>query len=95
MAASAFPRTAAPAISSDASSVLLKRLSEHARTSLRDRLDLENVMVSKMMVLDSLSFENLLRPAFKDDEWIVVVLGAALGFLFGELQAQLILLLAH
>ena len=52
-------------------------------------------MVSKMMVLDSLSFENLLRPAFKDDEWIVVVLGAALGFLFGELQAQLILLLAH
>lgn len=59
------------------------------------RLDLENVMVEKMMVLDSQSFENLLRPAFKDDEWIIVVLGAALGFICGEIQSQLILLLAH
>lgn len=73
----------------------LPETSTYIEGYMRDRLDLENVMVSKMMVLDSLSFENLLRPAFKDDEWIVVVLGAALGFLFGELQAQLILLLAH
>lgn len=59
------------------------------------RLDLENVMVAKMDELDSASYENLLRPAFKDDEWIIVVLGSALGFLCGELQLQLILLLAH
>lgn len=58
------------------------------------RLDLENVMVEKMDDLDSQSYENLLRPAFKDDEWIIVALGAALGFLCGELQLQLILLLA-
>ncbi|MHA3022307.1 DUF445 domain-containing protein [Mycobacterium sp. BMJ-28] len=60
-----------------------------------ERLDLENVMVEKMMVLDSQSYENLLRPAFKDDEWIIVVLGAALGFICGEIQSQLILLLAN
>jgi uncharacterized membrane protein YheB (UPF0754 family) len=59
-----------------------------------DRLDLENTMIEKMGTLDAQSYENLLRPAFKDDEWIIVVLGAALGFLFGELQSQLIVLLA-
>jgi hypothetical protein len=48
----------------------------------------------KMRELDAQTYENLLRPAFKDDEWIIVVLGAALGFLFGELQAELIVLLA-
>ena len=39
------------------------------------------------------SFENLLRPIFKDDEWIVIVVGAVLGFAVGLLQEQLILAL--
>lgn len=69
--------------------------SSYLEDYMASRLDLENVMVEKMMLLDSQSFENLLRPAFKDDEWIIVVLGAALGFLCGEIQSQLILLLAH
>jgi uncharacterized membrane protein YheB (UPF0754 family) len=72
----------------------LPETSAHIEEYTADRLDLENTMVEKMRELDSLSYENLLRPAFKDDEWIIVVLGAALGFLFGELQSQLIVLLA-
>ena len=52
------------------------------------------MMIEKMRLLDSQAYENLLRPAFKDDEWIIVVLGAALGFLFGEVQAELIVMLA-
>lgn len=60
-----------------------------------ERLDLENTMIEKMAELTPIEYENLLRPAFKDDEWIIVVLGAGLGFLFGELQSQIILLLAH
>lgn len=60
-----------------------------------ERLDLENTMIEKMAELTPMEYENLLRPAFKDDEWIIVVLGAGLGFLFGELQSQIILLLAH
>jgi uncharacterized membrane protein YheB (UPF0754 family) len=59
-----------------------------------ERLDLENTMIEKMAELTPLEYENLLRPAFRDDEWLVIVLGATLGFLVGELQVQLILLLA-
>jgi uncharacterized membrane protein YheB (UPF0754 family) len=73
----------------------LPETSSYIEAYAAERLDLENTMVEKMRDLDALSYENMLRPAFKDDEWIVVVLGAALGFLFGELQSQLILLLAH
>lgn len=73
----------------------LPETSSYIEQYAAERLDLENVMVEKMIVLDSQSYENLLRPAFKDDEWIIVVLGAALGFICGEIQSQLILLLAH
>lgn len=73
----------------------LPETSGYIEEYMATQLDLETVMVEKMMVLDSQSFENLLRPAFKDDEWIIVVLGAALGFICGEIQSQLILLLAH
>ena len=72
----------------------LPETSTYIEEYMTTRLDLENVMVDKMMVLDNLAFENLLRPAFKDDEWIVVVLGSALGFLCGELQVHLLLALA-
>jgi uncharacterized membrane protein YheB (UPF0754 family) len=72
----------------------LPETSAHLEAYTAQRLDLENTMIDKMGDLDALAYENLLRPAFKDDEWIIVVLGAALGFLFGELQSQLIVLLA-
>lgn len=58
-------------------------------------LDIETLMVEKMSELDAHSYENLLRPAFKDDEWLIVVAGAALGFICGEIQSQIILLLAR
>jgi uncharacterized membrane protein YheB (UPF0754 family) len=60
-----------------------------------ERLDIENTIVERMQMMDTDDYENLLRPAFKDDEWIVVALGAALGFLFGELQVQIITHLAR
>ncbi|BBY38143.1 hypothetical protein MMAN_22770 [Mycobacterium mantenii] len=72
----------------------LPQTSAYIEQYAADRLDLEKTMIEKMSLLDAQSFENLLRPAFKDDEWIIVVVGAALGFLFGELQSQMILLLA-
>jgi uncharacterized membrane protein YheB (UPF0754 family) len=68
--------------------------SAHIEKYAAERLDLENTMIEKMAELTPLEYENLLRPAFKDDEWIIVVLGAALGFIFGEAQSQLIVLLA-
>lgn len=72
----------------------LPQTSAYIESYMADRLDLENTMIEKMMELDPVAYENLLRPAFKDDEWIIVVLGAALGFLFGELQVQIIVHLA-
>jgi hypothetical protein len=44
-----------------------------------------------MELLDDEQYENLLRPIFRDQEWVVVAIGAALGFLFGELQVHLLL----
>jgi uncharacterized membrane protein YheB (UPF0754 family) len=68
--------------------------SEQVEAYAAERLDIENTMVERMSAMDSTAYENLLRPAFKDDEWIVVALGATLGFLFGELQVQIITHLA-
>ena len=37
----------------------------------------------------------ILRPVFKDDEMLMVTVGAVLGFLVGELQVVLVEHLAH
>ena len=36
-------------------------------------------------------FEGMLRPAFKEDEWSLILVGAALGFLVGEMQIHFML----
>ena len=69
--------------------------SQYIERYAQGRLDLENTMIEKMAELTAIEYEYLLRPAFRDDEWLVIVLGATLGFLVGELQVQLLLLLAH
>jgi uncharacterized membrane protein YheB (UPF0754 family) len=59
-----------------------------------ERLDIEHTIVERMRLMDTNEYENLLRPAFKDDEWIIVALGATLGFLSGEIPVQIITHLA-
>lgn len=54
-------------------------------------LDVHNMIVSKMRLMTSDEYENLLRLAFKQDEWKLVLVGAVLGFLVGELQVLLLL----
>jgi uncharacterized membrane protein YheB (UPF0754 family) len=68
--------------------------SYQAQAYAAERLDVENTIVERMRMMDTDDYENLLRPAFKDDEWIIVALGATLGFLFGEIQVQIITHLA-
>jgi len=68
--------------------------SYQAQAYAAERLDIENTIVERMRLMDTDDYENLLRPAFKDDEWIIVALGATLGFLFGEIQVQIITHLA-
>ncbi|WP_326944772.1 DUF445 domain-containing protein [Amycolatopsis sp. NBC_00348] len=57
-----------------------------------DAMDIRNVLVTKMKELSPHEFERLLRPAFEQDEWILIATGAVLGFAVGEAQ---VLLLEH
>jgi uncharacterized membrane protein YheB (UPF0754 family) len=58
----------------------------------RDAMDIRNTLVERMRELTAEQFEGLLRPAFQQDEWILITVGAVLGFAVGELQ---VLLLEH
>ena len=53
----------------------------------RDSMDVRNLLIEKMQQLDELQFEALIRPAFEQDEWILIMVGALLGFVMGEAQA--------
>jgi uncharacterized membrane protein YheB (UPF0754 family) len=48
--------------------------------------DVENLIAEKMNKLTPEQYESILRPVFKDDEMLMVSVGAVLGFLVGELQ---------
>lgn len=53
-------------------------------------LDLESVLTEKLNQLTVEQFEGIMRPIFKDDEMLMVTVGAALGFLVGEVQLELV-----
>jgi uncharacterized membrane protein YheB (UPF0754 family) len=53
-------------------------------------MDIENTVVKAFDKLSDDDFEAMVRPVFKDDEWLVVWLGGGLGFLVGELQVHLL-----
>ncbi|WP_410210755.1 DUF445 domain-containing protein [Aquirhabdus sp.] len=63
----------------------LKNIEQYAE----DAMDLERTLASKMTELTLEEFEELLHPAFEQDEWILIAVGATLGFLVGELQVIL------
>lgn len=54
-------------------------------------LDLRGLLAEKMQLMTDEEFEGLLRPAFKQDEWKLIAVGAVLGVLIGELQLHLLL----
>jgi uncharacterized membrane protein YheB (UPF0754 family) len=55
-----------------------------------EALDIRNTVLLKMREMSDDDFEQLLRPAFKQDEWKLIAVGAVLGFLVGELQVFLV-----
>lgn len=59
--------------------------------------DIRTELHARMEVMEAEAFEDVLRPAFKQDEWKLIIAGAALGlvagiaqlvFLFGDLVLQ-------
>lgn len=78
----------------DAVRIVLDRLPETAREVedyVMEAVDVRNTVVSKFGMMTSEEYENVLRPAFKQDEWKILLVGAVLGFLVGELQVVLLL----
>ena len=63
----------------------------HAESYAVNALDVRNTIVDRMRRLTPLEFEQLLRPAFRQDEWKLIAVGAVIGGLVGELQALLLL----
>ena len=63
----------------------------HMEAYAEEAMDLKNLMVEKMQELTEEEFEGLLRPAFQQDEWILITVGALLGFLVGELQVHVMI----
>jgi uncharacterized membrane protein YheB (UPF0754 family) len=53
-------------------------------------IDLEATIVDKMNQLTNEEYESILRPVFKDDEPLMIAVGAVLGGIVGEIQVQLI-----
>ncbi len=49
-------------------------------------IDVYGELFNRMTELDSESFEGILRPAFQQDEWKLIVAGAVLGLGAGVLQ---------
>ena len=77
---------------------IVKRLPDtlkHIESYAADAMDLENTLASKMQELTIEEFEGLLHPAFEQDEWILIAVGAALGFMVGEMQVFIMEHLAH
>jgi uncharacterized membrane protein YheB (UPF0754 family) len=62
-----------------------------ARDYAEEALDIRNTVTQKMERMTPTQFEGLLRPAFQADEWILITVGAALGFSVGLLQDLLLI----
>jgi len=59
---------------------------KHVEDYADDALDLQNTLMTRLQSLSPEEFEGMLRPAFEEDEWILIAVGAALGFVVGVFQ---------
>lgn len=50
---------------------------------------IQRILSQRMAAMTDTEFQQLLRPAFKEDEWILIMLGAALGAIAGFVQLLL------
>jgi uncharacterized membrane protein YheB (UPF0754 family) len=72
--------------------VRLPRTLKHLEGYAAEAMDVRNTLTTKMQQLSVDEFEGILRPVFRQDEWILITVGAVLGFLVGELQ---VLVMTH
>lgn len=53
---------------------------------IHQRMGVRQILEERLRALTPKQFEAMLRPAFEEDEWILVAVGATLGFAAGWLQ---------
>lgn len=70
---------------------VLPETSKQVEKYAMDALDINNTIVARMDLLTPEEFESMLRPAFKEDEMTLVMAGAILGAVIGELQVHFML----
>jgi hypothetical protein len=63
----------------------------HAKDYATGAMDVADTIERRMRRLSRVEYEGLLRPAFRQDEWKLIAVGAIIGALVGELQAVLLL----
>jgi uncharacterized membrane protein YheB (UPF0754 family) len=49
----------------------------------KEAMDLSNTLAGRLQELPPPEFEGMLRPAFQEDEWILILVGAVLGAAVG------------
>lgn len=59
---------------------------QHVTDYAEDAMQIRDTLVTRLQALNSTDFEGMLRPAFEEDEWILIAVGAALGFAVGWFQ---------
>ena len=65
---------------------LVKRLPETLHVVddyAKEAMDIATVLSSRLERLSPPKFEQMLRPAFQEDEWMLIAVGAALGLCVG------------
>ncbi|ONI79012.1 hypothetical protein ALI144C_29070 [Actinosynnema sp. ALI-1.44] len=70
---------------------LLPATVQHVEEYASNALDVRNTIITQMQQLTPIQYEGLLRPAFRQDEWKLIAVGAVIGFLVGELQVLFLL----
>lgn len=83
------------AAAEDLVEVMPKLLAGPAEEYLESALKIRETMVEKMVAMTPEEFEGVLRPAFQADENTLIMVGAILGFLVGDLQVVLMENLVH
>lgn len=58
----------------------------HMTGYAHDAMAIQETLVTRLQNLTPRQFEGMLRPAFEEDEWILIAVGAALGFVVGWFQ---------
>ena len=56
---------------------------KHVDAYAKEAMDIQQVLSERLAALPPPKFEAMLRPAFQEDEWMLIAVGAALGFFVG------------